>query len=208
MGTGTGSGRVWFGVIATFAFIILGFLVLFVLSYLGVILMVSAVGIIGIIYVANQHRYQIAIVQGVFLTLFVLVGLSSLHFLSLSQGLEIQEIIQDVSFGIVIAYYARFIPVLIIFIIIYGLSFGLAVATQVRSFFKTITFIGYGLCVVIIMMTVLSFVAPQGYEQLVEIFNFVTIPYDIYYSVEIGSWTMSGYVFVTEFMSRAFVKGE
>lgn len=163
------------------------------------------VGVLFAWWAYRNNQKKAAYIYLILTALMVWLAIGSIRTLAIQRGLIVGEIItasEWIGFAISAGYYIRFWPVFLIIAILMFVGWIYAVLAKVESVWRITHWIGYCLIIVIIAYNlIVVFFPTEPYEQVIQIAALgLSIGFEAYYTVQIGTWVMAGFTFIFQFL--------
>lgn len=196
--------------------IALTFLLFFPLFYLFIPIFIAYFINVFVILIASYYIWQrgekrLAIVGLLFLTFNTFFLIKYIQNLQLLITLDPVEYARISSIGLVIATFMEYLPLLLIFLAIFGLVYAWNfVFTRGSGQHKFAIIFGYlGIIVTILLIALDLFVfSPKTQNPIDQVFELIfwgktiLFPFNLYYFLQIAVWLMSGFTFIVGLLTH------
>lgn len=196
-----------FLIIALFSFVA----IFFILPFYWVALAFLAIGIIYSLILFKQSRTENKNEKKLLAAVVMIAALLSFTFaVQSSRGLslfpliidDILTIIQATGMITAIVLYTRWMYITIIYVAVYIFSIPLAIISGSARMYKVTKNFGYLFFFIMIFANIIEIFMMMGNLDLVIPLLGISMPYEMWYTIEIGSWLVAGWTFITNILTE------
>ena len=204
--------------IATFLFIALFSFVaiFFVLPFYWVALSFLTIGVLYSLVLFKQSRTEnknekkiLAVVVMIAALLSFTLAVQSTAGLSIHPLIidDIVMLIQATGMITAILLYTRWLTISIIYVTVYIVSIPLAIASRSARIYEVARWFGYLFFGLMIATNIIQiFMNLTSYDLVIPLLG-IAIPYELWYTIEIGSWFTAGWTFLTNILTQLVISG-